>query len=103
MISYVYRVTSKTPINGMIYYVGKRTGELDDLQTGRYKTSSKLLRDIFNPNDFFIKIVKVFRTPEEAIKFEIKYHKRLKGFLWCYKWKDIPYPGFSKTYKKGRI
>ena len=39
-VHYVYRVTIDEQ-----YYIGKRTGRLDDLVTGRYRTSSKLVKE----------------------------------------------------------
>lgn len=78
MRHFVYRVTAKIPQNGMVYYVGKHSGELDDLHSGKYKTSSKILRKDFKPENFKIKIVKIFENSNDAVRFEIKYHKRLK-------------------------
>ena len=74
---YVYRLTKHEPHEGRKYYVGKHSGELCDLNKMKYKTSSKLVRKIFDAAEWDIKIVKVFDTPEEAIKYEAKYHWRV--------------------------
>lgn len=66
-VHYVYRV-----VIDRYYYIGKRTGFLNDLITGRYKTSSKLVREKLKNGYHFskIKILKVFSTSEEALEFE---------------------------------
>lgn len=74
---FVYRITQKNPKDLRKYYVGKRSGFLDDFETGKYKTSSKAIKEDFNMDDFWVKIVKEFSTQKEALNFEIKYHKRL--------------------------
>lgn len=77
MLHYVYRLT-KINCNGVKkYYVGKRSGELDDLLTMKYKTSSKTVSQVFNTDEWLVKIVKIFNTPQEAIRFESKYHWRV--------------------------
>lgn len=75
---YVYRLTISLPNDPRKYYVGKHSGELDDFETGKYKTSSLLVRKILNEKvEFKSKIVKIFNTSKEALEFESKYHKRL--------------------------
>ena len=66
-VHYVYRVT----IDGK-YYIGKRSGSLNDLATGAYATSSKIIQEKLKNGYHFskIKILKVFSTLEEALKFE---------------------------------
>ena len=66
-VHYVYRVT----IDGK-YYIGKRTGFLNDLITGRYRTSSKIIQEKLKNGKHFskIKILQVLYTSEEALKFE---------------------------------
>lgn len=79
---YVYRVTFETPINGKKYYIGKRSGELDDLLTGRYKTSSKdkdLIENWDKPKR--IKILKQFDTAQEALSYEAFLHKKFECAL----------------------
>ena len=75
--NYVYRLTLHLP-EGTRYYVGKHTGLLDDLRTGKYKTSSKPVKKLLNEGiDFDYKIVKIFDDPAGATEYEVKYHKRL--------------------------
>ena len=75
---YVYRLTISLPNDPRKYYVGKHSGELDDFETGKYKTSSLLVKKILNEKvEFKSKIVKIFDTSKEALEFECKYHKRL--------------------------
>ena len=75
---YVYRLTISLPNDPRKYYVGKHSGELDDFETGKYKTSSLLVKKILNEKvEFKSKIVKIFDTSKEALEFESKYHKRL--------------------------
>lgn len=79
---YVYRVTFETPINGKKYYIGKRSGELNDLYTGRYKTSSKdkdLIENWDKPKR--IKILKQFNTAQEALSYESFLHKKFECAL----------------------
>lgn len=77
MTHFVYRLTFLKPFDERIYYVGKHSGNLNDLKTGKYKTSSKIILKIFDINLFKIKIVKICKTSKEAVLFESKYHKRL--------------------------
>lgn len=77
MFHYVYRLTAKEPVNGKKYYVGKHSGLLDDLNECRYKTSSREVSSIFCKGAFNVKIVKIFESSKEAVKFESKYHKKL--------------------------
>lgn len=77
MIHYVYRITRINPTSDRKYYVGKRSGQLDDLKTLKYKTSSKNVQPIFNTDEWKVKIVGVFDSAEEAIRFEAKYHWRV--------------------------
>ena len=67
IVHYVYRVT----IDGK-YYIGKRSGLLNDLHTRRYKTSSKLVHEKLRNGVTFskIKIIQVFSTEKEALEFE---------------------------------
>ena len=75
---YVYRLTISLPNDPRKYYVGKHSGDLDDFETGKYKTSSELVKKILNEKvEFKSKIVKIFDTSKEALEFESKYHKRL--------------------------
>ena len=66
-VHYVYRVT----IDGK-YYIGKRSGLLNDLETGRYKTSSKLVHEKLRNGVTFskIKILQVFSSSKDALEFE---------------------------------
>ena len=67
IVHYVYRVS----IDGK-YYIGKRTGFLNDLETGRYKTSSNLVHEKLKNGAHFskIKILQVFSTEKDALEFE---------------------------------
>ena len=76
-LHFVYRLTYKYPFDERKYYVGKHSGKLDDFETGKYKTSCKKLRNIFNINDFDVKIVKIFDDALKALHYEAKYHQRL--------------------------
>ena len=64
---YVYRVTIDEK-----YYIGKRSGRLDDLETGVYKTSSKLVKEKLQNGMTFskIKILQVFSSSKDALEFE---------------------------------
>ena len=64
---YVYRVT----IDGK-YYIGKRSGFLNDLATGVYKTSSKLIWEKLKNGSHFskIKIIQVLPSSKDALEFE---------------------------------
>ena len=75
-VHYVYRVTIDEK-----YYIGKRTGFLNDLHTGAYKTSSKLIHEKLQNGKTFskIKILQVFYTSEEALKFEKRILTRVKA------------------------
>lgn len=75
-VHYVYRVT----IDGQ-YYIGKRTGRLDDLHAGVYKTSSKIVREKLKNGLHFskIKILRVFSTEKEALEFEKRFLLRVKA------------------------
>lgn len=77
MIHYVYRLTKINCTGEKKYYVGKRSGELDDLTTLKYKTSSKSVSPIFNTAEWKVKIIKIFNTPADAIRYESKYHWRV--------------------------
>lgn len=74
---FVYRITYKNPFDLRKYYIGKHSGKLDDFETGKYKTSSKKIKEIFNTKDFEVKIVKIFDNALKALYFESKYHQRL--------------------------
>ena len=73
-VHYVYRVTIDEH-----YYIGKRTGFLNDLETGRYRTSSKLVHEKLKNGMTFskIKILQVFSTEKDALKFEERILTRL--------------------------
>lgn len=73
-VHYVYRVTIDEQ-----YYIGKRTGFLNDLITGRYKTSSKIIQEKLKNGHHFskIKILQVFSTEKEALEYEKKYLTRV--------------------------
>ena len=64
---YVYRVTIDEK-----YYIGKRSGRLDDLHTGAYKTSSELVQEKLQNGMTFskIKILQVFSSSKDALEFE---------------------------------
>ena len=64
---YVYRVTIDEK-----YYIGKRTGFLNDLHTGAYKTSSELVKEKLRNGHHFskIKILQVFSSSKDALEFE---------------------------------
>ena len=66
-VHYVYRVTIDEK-----YYIGKRTGSLNDLHTGAYKTSSKLVQEKLQNGAHFskIKIIQVFSSSKDALEFE---------------------------------
>ena len=66
-VHYVYRVTIDEK-----YYIGKRTGLLNDLHTGAYTTSSKLVQEKLRNGHHFskIKILQVFSTAKDALEFE---------------------------------
>ena len=66
-VHYVYRVTIDEK-----YYIGKRSGLLNDLETGRYKTSSNLVHEKLQNGHHFskIKILQVFASSKEALEFE---------------------------------
>jgi hypothetical protein len=76
---FVYRLTAKIPINGKIYYVGKHSGNLNDFETGAYKTSSDSVKPIFSLDLFNVKIVKIFSSAKEAVAFESKYHSKVNA------------------------
>ena len=75
-VHYVYRVT----IDGK-YYIGKRSGLLNDLATGRYKTSSKLIWEKLKNGHHFskIKILQVFSSPKEALEYESRILTRVNA------------------------
>ena len=64
---YVYRVTIDEK-----YYIGKRSGFLNDLHTGAYKTSSELVKEKLRNGHHFskIKILQVFSSSKDALEFE---------------------------------
>ena len=66
-VHYVYRVTIDEK-----YYIGKRSGVLNDLITGVYKTSSKIVQEKLKNGMTFskIKIIQVFSSSEDALNFE---------------------------------
>ena len=66
-VHYVYRVTIDEK-----YYIGKRTGFLNDLHTGAYKTSSELVQEKLRNGHRFskIKILQVFSSSKDALEFE---------------------------------
>ena len=66
-VHYVYRVTIDEK-----YYIGKRSGLLNDLITGVYKTSSKIVQEKLKNGMTFskIKIIQVFSSSEDALNFE---------------------------------
>lgn len=80
MFSFVYRLTDLYPTSSEKYYVGKHTNNSDEIELGKtYFTSSKRVSFLWKNdiNRFKIKIVKIFETSEDAIRFESKYHNRL--------------------------
>ena len=66
-VHYVYRITIDER-----YYIGKRSGLLDDLITGAYKTSSKIVQEKLKNGITFskIKIIQVFSSSDDALDFE---------------------------------
>ena len=66
-VHYVYRVTIDEK-----HYIGKRSGFLNDLITGVYKTSSKIVQEKLKNGMTFskIKIIQVFSSSEGALNFE---------------------------------
>ena len=75
-VHYVYRVTIDEH-----YYIGKRTGHLNDLVTGAYKTSSKIVQEKLKNGLHFskIKILQVFSSPKDALNFEKRILTRLNA------------------------
>ena len=75
-VHYVYRVTIDEK-----YYIGKRTGRLNDLATGRYKTSSKLIWEKLKNGHHFskIKILQVFSSSKEALEYESRILTRVNA------------------------
>ena len=75
-VHYVYRVT----INEK-YYIGKRTGFLNDLHTGAYTTSSKIIQEKLQNGHRFskIKIIQVFSTEKDALEFESRILTRVNA------------------------
>ena len=75
-VHYVYRVTIDNK-----YYIGKRTGFLNDLVTGAYTTSSKLIHEKLQNGLHFskIKILQVFSSPKDALNFEKRILIRVKA------------------------
>ena len=76
IIHYVYRVTIDEK-----YYIGKRTGRLDDLRTGHYKTSSNLVHEKLRNGVTFskIKILQVFSSSKDALEFESRILTRVSA------------------------
>ena len=66
-VHYVYRVM----VDGK-HYIGKRSGLLNDLHTGRYKTSSNIIKEKLKNGSHFskIKILQVFSSSKSALEFE---------------------------------
>lgn len=75
-VHYVYRVTIDDK-----YYIGKRSGFLNDLITGVYKTSSKLVHEKLQNGLHFskIKILQIFSSPKDALNFEKRILTRLNA------------------------
>lgn len=75
-VHYVYRVTIDDK-----YYIGKRTGRLNDLETGVYKTSSKLVQEKLKNGHHFskIKILQVFSSTKDALEFEKRILTRINA------------------------
>ena len=75
---FVYRLSFPQPDGSNKYYVGKHSGRLNDFETGRYKTSSKIVSKLINEGKpFTCKIVRTFDTSQEALNFEVKYHSKI--------------------------
>lgn len=103
MKHFVYRLTALKPKDNRKYYCGKHSGKLNDLETGKYKTSSKIISSLFNKNNFSIKIIKVFNTSIDALKFEGFYHHKLNVQdhpLFFNQQNQTISPGFDRT---GRV
>ena len=75
-VHYVYRVTIDEK-----YYIGKRSGFLNDLVTGAYKTSSKIVQEKLKNGLHFskIKILQVFSSSKDALEFEKRILTRLNA------------------------
>ena len=75
-VHFVYRVT----IDGK-YYIGKRSGFLNDLHTGAYATSSKLVQEKLKNGMTFskIKILQVFYSSKDALEFESRILTRVNA------------------------
>ena len=75
-VLYVYRVTIDEK-----YYIGKRSGFLNDLVTGAYKTSSKIVQEKLKNGLHFskIKILQVFSSSKDALEFEKRILTRLNA------------------------
>jgi len=74
---YVYRITNKKPFDDRLYYIGKHSGKVSDIGYTYFTSGkiSKMFKD--SPNDFDIKIIGKFDTPEEALTYEGKIHHKL--------------------------
>ena len=75
-VHYVYRVTIDEK-----HYIGKRSGFLNDLITGVYKTSSKIVQEKLKNGMTFskIKIIQVFSSSEDALNFEKRILNRVNA------------------------
>ena len=75
-VHYVYRVTIDEK-----HYIGKRSGLLNDLITGVYKTLSKIVQEKLKNGMTFskIKIIQVFSSPEDALNFEKRILNRVNA------------------------
>ena len=75
-VHYVYRVTIDEK-----YYIGKRSGFLNDLHTGAYKTSSKIIQEKLRNGHHFskIKILQVLSSSKDALEFESRILTRVNA------------------------
>jgi len=74
---YVYRIEYLKPRDERKYYIGKHSGEIEDMGTS-YFTSGVIKEDfILNNKDYKVKIIYKGFDAKDAIRFESKIHKRL--------------------------
>ena len=81
MDHFVYRITILNNTDERKYYVGKRSGSVNDFENKKYFTNSKTVRQLLKNSEtkFKVKIVKTFQTSKEALCFESKYHNRVNA------------------------
>jgi hypothetical protein len=74
---YVYLLINKKPIDKKKYYIGVRSCICEPSED-KYFSSSKIIKKIIKEQGliFTKKILKIFRTREDAVNFEILLHKK---------------------------